>query len=160
MFFLVKYSKSLEEGSFRNRSADFLWMLVFGAAILVAAAPWVNIQFLGSSLTFMMVRFCEGTAEGGGGAAGGGGRGASMCVCVGRGGQRVAAAWEWQRHAQAAMQVAARRSGRTGDVPAAPATSLAGVCVGQAAPICEPLLPGHIHIHSPLPALGAAGLLG
>ncbi|EFN59175.1 hypothetical protein CHLNCDRAFT_19312 [Chlorella variabilis] len=55
MFFLVKYSKSLEEGSFRNRSADFLWMLLFGSAILVAAAPWVNIQFLGSSLTFMMV---------------------------------------------------------------------------------------------------------
>ena len=30
MFFLVKYCKALEEGSFRNRSADFLWMLVFG----------------------------------------------------------------------------------------------------------------------------------
>jgi hypothetical protein len=56
MFFLVKYSKSLEEGSFRNRSADFLWMLLFGAAILDVAGPWVNIQFLGSSLTFMMVR--------------------------------------------------------------------------------------------------------
>jgi hypothetical protein len=56
MFFLVKYSKSLEEGSFRNRSADFLWMLLFGSGILIAAAPWVNIQFLGSSLTFMMVR--------------------------------------------------------------------------------------------------------
>lgn len=55
MFFLVKYSKSLEEGSFRNRSADFLWMLLFGAAVLIAFAPFVNIQFLGSSLTFMMV---------------------------------------------------------------------------------------------------------
>ena len=31
MFFLIKYSKALEEGSFRGRSADFLWMLVFGA---------------------------------------------------------------------------------------------------------------------------------
>ena len=31
MFFLVKYAKSLEEGSFRGRSADFLWMLLFGA---------------------------------------------------------------------------------------------------------------------------------
>ena len=30
MFFLVKYSKSLEEGSFRGRSADFLWMLLLG----------------------------------------------------------------------------------------------------------------------------------
>lgn len=139
MFFLVKYSKSLEEGSFRGRSADFLWMLLFGellpaggaiesplqehqrkamdsvclaaaaptlwalpalalccnppsasslwantglhterwialcfepfprraehhvlanagAGMLTLIAPWVNIQFLGSSLTFMMVR--------------------------------------------------------------------------------------------------------
>ena len=31
MFFLVKYCKMLEEGSFRGRSADFLWMLLFGA---------------------------------------------------------------------------------------------------------------------------------
>ena len=30
MFFLVKYCKALEEGSFRSRSADFLWMLLFG----------------------------------------------------------------------------------------------------------------------------------
>ena len=55
MFFLVKYSKSLEEGSFRSRSADFLWMLLFGAAILTCLAPFANVQFLGSSLTFMMV---------------------------------------------------------------------------------------------------------
>ena len=31
MFFLIKYSKALEEGCFRGRSADFLWMLIFGA---------------------------------------------------------------------------------------------------------------------------------
>ncbi len=42
-------------GSFRGRSADFLWMLLFGGALLTCIAPWVNIQFLGSSLTFMMV---------------------------------------------------------------------------------------------------------
>ncbi len=34
MFFLIKYSKSLEEGSFRGRSADFLWMLLIGEALL------------------------------------------------------------------------------------------------------------------------------
>ena len=93
MFFLIKYSKSLEEGSFRGRSADFLWMLLIGqaclalghpdygchrlettalhklsqlkktltalsagGAVLTCCAPFVNIQFLGSSLTFMMVR--------------------------------------------------------------------------------------------------------
>lgn len=42
-------------GSFRGRSADFLWMLLLGGGLLTAIAPFVNIQFLGSSLTFMMV---------------------------------------------------------------------------------------------------------
>lgn len=55
MFFLIKYCKSLEEGSFRGRSADFMWMLLFGGIMLTCIAPFVNIQFLGSSLTFMMV---------------------------------------------------------------------------------------------------------
>eukprot|EP00775_Hariotina_reticulata_P007038 gene7038-7252_t len=55
MFFLVKYCKSLEEGSFRGRSADFLWMLLFGGVLLTCLAPFVSIEFLGSSLTFMMV---------------------------------------------------------------------------------------------------------
>lgn len=57
MFFLVKYAKQLEEGSFRNRSLDFAWMLVSGAAAIAAAAPLARgrVQFLGSSLAFMMV---------------------------------------------------------------------------------------------------------
>jgi Derlin-2/3 len=42
-------------GSFRGRSADFLWMLLFGGSLLTALAPFVAIEFLGSSLTFMMV---------------------------------------------------------------------------------------------------------
>ena len=57
MFFLVKYAKQLEEGSFRNRSVDFAWMLTLGAAAIAAAAPLARgrVQFLGSSLAFMMV---------------------------------------------------------------------------------------------------------
>eukprot|EP00217_Crustomastix_stigmatica_P014534 CAMPEP_0183801916 /NCGR_PEP_ID=MMETSP0803_2-20130417/29073_1 /TAXON_ID=195967 /ORGANISM="Crustomastix stigmata, Strain CCMP3273" /LENGTH=212 /DNA_ID=CAMNT_0026046647 /DNA_START=129 /DNA_END=763 /DNA_ORIENTATION=- len=55
MFFLARYCRMLEEGCFRGRSADFLFMLLFGAALLTCAAPFVNVQFLGSSLTFMMV---------------------------------------------------------------------------------------------------------
>ena len=31
---------------------------IAGAGMLTLIAPWVNIQFLGSSLTFMMVRTC------------------------------------------------------------------------------------------------------
>ena len=47
--------RNLEEGSFRNRTADFLYMLIFGGVFLTVFAPFVNVQFLGSSLTFMMV---------------------------------------------------------------------------------------------------------
>jgi Derlin-2/3 len=55
MFFLSRYCRLLEEGTFRGRSGDFFWMLWFGAGALSCAAPFVNVQFLGSSLTFMMV---------------------------------------------------------------------------------------------------------
>jgi Derlin-2/3 len=55
MFFLARYCRLLEEGAFRGRSADFFYMLLCGAALLTAVAPFVQIQFLGSSLTFMMV---------------------------------------------------------------------------------------------------------
>eukprot|EP00275_Glaucocystis_incrassata_P002178 EC124944.1.p1 GENE.EC124944.1~~EC124944.1.p1 ORF type:complete len:155 (+),score=19.92 EC124944.1:49-513(+) len=55
MFFLVRYSKSLEEGLFRGRTADFAFMLIFGGLMLTLFAPFINIHFLGSSLTFMMV---------------------------------------------------------------------------------------------------------
>ena len=55
MFFLARYCRLLEEGSFRGRSGDFLFMLIFGAVFLTLCAPFVNVQFLGSSLTFMMV---------------------------------------------------------------------------------------------------------
>lgn len=55
MFFLARYCRLLEEGSFRGRSGDFLYMLLFGAGFLTLLAPFVNVQFLGSSLTFMMV---------------------------------------------------------------------------------------------------------
>jgi Derlin-2/3 len=34
MFFLVRYCRNLEEGSFRGRSADFFYMLLFGAVLL------------------------------------------------------------------------------------------------------------------------------
>ena len=30
MFFLARYCRLLEEGSFRGRTADFLYMLLFG----------------------------------------------------------------------------------------------------------------------------------
>jgi len=56
MFFLVRYCRLLEEGSFRGRTADFLVMLLFGGALMCVVAPFINVPpFLGSSLAFMMV---------------------------------------------------------------------------------------------------------
>lgn len=55
MFFLARYCRLLEEGAFRGRTADFLYMLLVGASLLTCVAPFVHIQFLGSSLAFMLV---------------------------------------------------------------------------------------------------------
>lgn len=55
MFFLYRYCKMLEINSFRGRTADFLYMLLFGSALLLAISPLTSIVFLGPSLTFMMV---------------------------------------------------------------------------------------------------------
>lgn len=66
MFFLARYCKLLEENSFRGRTADFFYMLLFGATVLTGIVlfggmiPYVSesfakIIFLSNSLTFMMV---------------------------------------------------------------------------------------------------------
>jgi Derlin-2/3 len=54
MYFLVRYSRLLEEGDFRGRTANYLLMLLFGVAIISVVATYVNVHFLGSALTFMM----------------------------------------------------------------------------------------------------------
>ncbi|CAI5722699.1 unnamed protein product [Hyaloperonospora brassicae] len=55
MYFVARYCRLLEEGSFRGRTADFVYMLLLGAGAMILVAPFVSIHFLGSSLTFMMV---------------------------------------------------------------------------------------------------------
>lgn len=55
MFFLYRYCKMLETNAFRGRTADFLYMLLFGGALLLLLSPLTSIDFLGPSLTFMMV---------------------------------------------------------------------------------------------------------
>lgn len=66
MFFLVRYCKLLEENSFRGKTADFLYMLLFGATVLTGIVliggmiPYLSVSFskiifLSNSLTFMMV---------------------------------------------------------------------------------------------------------
>ncbi|KAL7088706.1 hypothetical protein ACP275_13G144100 [Erythranthe tilingii] len=74
MFFLARYCKLLEENSFRGRTADFFYMLLFGATVLTGIVliggmiPYVSesfakIIFLSNSLTFMMVSICVEQAE-------------------------------------------------------------------------------------------------
>lgn len=55
MYFLVRYSRLLEEGDFRGRTANYLLMLLFGIFNISIVAVYTNVHFLGSALTFMMV---------------------------------------------------------------------------------------------------------
>ncbi|KAF8946256.1 hypothetical protein BGZ47_000941 [Haplosporangium gracile] len=55
MFFLVRYSRMLEEGSFYGRTMDYAWMLFLSAISLLCLSPFVAIPFLGSPLAFTLV---------------------------------------------------------------------------------------------------------
>jgi Der1-like family len=54
MYFLVRYSRLLEEGDFSNRTANYLYMLLFGISLISLVASYTHVHFLGSALTFMM----------------------------------------------------------------------------------------------------------
>ncbi|KAI9239119.1 MAG: Derlin [Podila humilis] len=55
MFFLVRYSRMLEEGSFYGRTVDYAWMLLLSALSLLCLSPFVSMPFLGSPLAFTLV---------------------------------------------------------------------------------------------------------
>jgi len=56
MFFLYRYSKLLEINSFRGRTADYVYMLLFGAVLSLLLAIYVTtIYFYGGCLTTMIV---------------------------------------------------------------------------------------------------------
>ena len=55
MYFVVRYSRGLEEGYGRARWPDFAVVLVLGAAALLVIAPFTPILFFGSSLSSMLV---------------------------------------------------------------------------------------------------------
>ncbi|PRP88163.1 hypothetical protein PROFUN_03986 [Planoprotostelium fungivorum] len=64
MFFLVRHSKLLEEGSFRGKTADFLYMYIFGGFVLVTlmalshispVLSGLRVMFLAPCLAFMVV---------------------------------------------------------------------------------------------------------
>ncbi|XP_076339360.1 derlin-2-like isoform X1 [Tachypleus tridentatus] len=55
MIFTYRYCRMLEEGSFRGRTADFLFMFLFGGTVLIIIALFVNLLFLGQAFTIMLV---------------------------------------------------------------------------------------------------------
>eukprot|EP00047_Mylnosiga_fluctuans_P016344 m.53933 g.53933 ORF g.53933 m.53933 type:complete len:234 (+) comp6538_c0_seq2:242-943(+) len=56
MFFLTRYCRMLEEGSYRGRTADFVVLFLFGMVLMLIAAPIIGqIYLLGQALTFMIV---------------------------------------------------------------------------------------------------------
>ena len=59
MYFVIRYCRLLEEGPFRERKADFLYMLFLGAVMMLGVSMvmsnFTKIKFLGHPLAFMMV---------------------------------------------------------------------------------------------------------
>ncbi|GAU11746.1 hypothetical protein TSUD_74970 [Trifolium subterraneum] len=57
LLMIVRYGVQLEKGAFERRTADFVWMMIFGAfALLVLSAiPFFWTPFLAVSLVFMLV---------------------------------------------------------------------------------------------------------
>ncbi|KAL8209037.1 hypothetical protein R6Q57_008449, partial [Mikania cordata] len=55
--FRARYGVQLESEPFNRRSADFLWMVIFGALTLLvlSALPFFESYFLGVSLVFMLL---------------------------------------------------------------------------------------------------------
>ncbi|KAK4837501.1 hypothetical protein QYF36_005986 [Acer negundo] len=54
---IAKYGVSLERGPFDKRTADFVWMLIFGAfsLLVLTVIPLLWTPFMGSSLVFMIL---------------------------------------------------------------------------------------------------------
>ncbi|XP_030935657.1 derlin-1-like [Quercus lobata] len=57
LLMIARYGVSLERGPFDKRTADYVWMFVFGALslLVMAAVPYLWSPFLGGSLVFMLV---------------------------------------------------------------------------------------------------------
>ncbi|XP_077236643.1 derlin-1.1-like isoform X1 [Tasmannia lanceolata] len=57
LLMIARYGVLLEKGAFDKRTADFLWMMIFGALslLVIAAIPLLWSPFMGASLVFMLV---------------------------------------------------------------------------------------------------------
>ena len=59
LYFVVRYCRLLEEGQYRNRKADFIYMLIFGAIcmlfVVATTSLFSKMKFLGHPFGLMMV---------------------------------------------------------------------------------------------------------
>jgi len=55
MIFTYRYCRMLEESSFRNRTADFVFMFLIGGIIMILIASFSSTLFLGQAFTIMLV---------------------------------------------------------------------------------------------------------
>ncbi|XP_009605271.2 derlin-1 isoform X1 [Nicotiana tabacum] len=57
LLMIARYGVQLESGPFQRRTADFLWMMIFGALTLLALSliPFFRSPFLGISIVFMLL---------------------------------------------------------------------------------------------------------
>ncbi|RPA83842.1 Der1-like protein [Ascobolus immersus RN42] len=55
LFFLSRYSRLLEDSFVRARTADYAWLLFYGAVSLLALSPVTSIHFLGRPLSYALV---------------------------------------------------------------------------------------------------------
>uniref|UniRef100_A0A3Q2CM16 Derlin n=2 Tax=Cyprinodon variegatus TaxID=28743 RepID=A0A3Q2CM16_CYPVA len=53
--FQYRYCRMLEEGSFRGRTADFVFMFLFGGLLMTIFGMFVSLVFLGQAFTIMLV---------------------------------------------------------------------------------------------------------
>ncbi|KAJ2159929.1 hypothetical protein GGF46_002656 [Coemansia sp. RSA 552] len=60
VYFIVRYCRDLEEGSYLNRPADFVWTVFLMCVVLLVLAPYLGAIFLGdllvASLTYVWSR--------------------------------------------------------------------------------------------------------
>ncbi|KAK9468115.1 Derlin [Lipomyces arxii] len=55
IFFMSRYSRMLEDTFYRNKTLDFLWLLLYSSLSLLLLSPMVSLPFLGSPLSFSLV---------------------------------------------------------------------------------------------------------
>ncbi|KIY46511.1 Der1-like protein [Fistulina hepatica ATCC 64428] len=55
LFFVMRYSRMLEESSFANRRADYFWLLLWASIMLLIFAPLANLPFLSAALAFVPI---------------------------------------------------------------------------------------------------------